>query len=70
MTTTREYVDFLFHDLETGEDFFVELELTEDDDMDSLIVKAQEVADENFANAMFEEVYSAEEAEMMGYDTY
>lgn len=70
MTTTREYVDFLFHDLETGEDFFVELEMTEDDDIDSLTIKAQEVADEFFANAMLEEVYSAEEAEKLGYDTY
>ena len=69
MTSTHKYIDFLFHDIATGEDFLVEL-LMDGSEMDDLLVQAQEIADENFSNAEFQEVVSEEDAEMMGIDTY
>lgn len=65
----NKYIDFLFHDIATGEDFLVELEM-DGSELDDLLVKAQEIADENFSNAEFQEVISEEDADMMGLDTY
>lgn len=69
MANERKYIDFLFYDVATGEDFLVELEM-DGSELDDLLVQAQEIADENFSNAEFQEVVSEEDAEMMGLDTY
>ena len=65
----RQWIDFLFSDNETGEEFLVELEM-DGSTMDELLDKAQDIADDNFGSATFLEVVSAEDAEMMGLDTY
>lgn len=65
----RQWIDFLFSDEETGEDFLVELEM-DGSSMDELLAEAQRIADDNFDSAVFQEVVSAEDGEMMGLDTY
>jgi hypothetical protein len=65
----RQWIDFLFNDEETGEDFLVELEM-DGSSMDELLAEAQRIADDNFDSAVFQEVVSAEDGEMMGLDTY
>jgi hypothetical protein len=65
----RDYVDFLFTDEATGEDFFVELPL-DGHKMSELLAQAQETADEFFAKAVFQEVMTPDDAAMMGLDTY
>ena len=65
----RQWVDFLFSDEETGEDFLVELEM-DGSSMDDLLEEAQRIADDNFESAVFQEVVSPEDGEMMGLDTY
>ena len=69
MANENKYIDFLFHDIATGEDFLVELEM-DGSELEDLLVKAQEIADEYFSNAEFQEVVSEEDADMMGLDTY
>lgn len=55
--------DYLFHNQDTGEEFFVEC---------STLDEAWEIVFENFESDIIEYVdeYSVEEAEMIGYDTY
>lgn len=65
----RQWIDFLFSDEEAGEDFLVELEM-DGSPMSDLLTEAQQIADDNFDSAVFQEVVSAEDAEMMGLDTY
>lgn len=65
----RLWIDFLFSDNETGEEFLVELEM-DGSSMNELLAEAQYIADDNFGSATFLEVVSAEDAEMMGLDTY
>lgn len=69
MTNARKYIDFLFYDNATGEDFLVELQM-DGSKLEDLLAQAQEIADENFSDAEFQEVVSEEDAEMMGIDTY
>ena len=38
--------------------------------MEDFIAKCQEVADENFDYAVFDELVDGETAEILGYDTY
>jgi hypothetical protein len=69
----KEYIDFLFTDEETGEDFFVELSYnpeTQPNAIQDLYPKAKEKAKENFAKPKFLGVYSQEDAEILGLDTY
>lgn len=65
----KVYIDFLFEDEETGEQFFVELRADEGTDKE-LYEKACEIAQENFEAPVFVDVYDAEDAEKLGYDTY
>ena len=65
----RQWIDFLFCDNDTGEEFLVELEM-DGRTMDALLEEATLIAEDNFADPVFEEVVSAEDAEMMGLDTY
>lgn len=70
--TTRvgEWLDAKFYDRECGEIFFVELRKEEGEEMEDFITKCQEIADENFDYAVFDELIDQETAEILGYDTY
>jgi hypothetical protein len=63
-------LNYLFHDIETGDNFFVQAySLTDAED-----IAINEVYNGNivyvFANVEYIDCYTDEEAEMMGYDTY
>ena len=69
-TSVGEWLDAKFYDRECGEIFFVELKKEEGEEMEDFIAKCQEVADENFDYAVFDELIDSETAEVLGYDTY
>lgn len=69
-TSVGEWLDEKFYDRESGEIFFVELKKEDGEEMEDFIAKCQEVADENFDYAVFEELIDEETAEILGYDTY
>lgn len=64
-----KYIDFMFVDDESGEEFFVELK---DDGRNpkDLLKEAKKIAKENFEQPRFCGKYSQEEADILGYDTY
>ena len=64
----REVRTLMFIDYDSGEEFFVEIEKT--DDLKADIKKAYEEIWDYFADPSFLEEVSAEDAEMMGLDTY
>jgi hypothetical protein len=69
----KEYLDFLFTDKETGEDFFVELSYdpeAQPNAIQDLYPKAKEIAKENFAKPKFLGVYDSDYARMSGLDIY
>ena len=70
VTDTGEWLDAQFEDEESGEIFFVELRKEAGQDVEDFIGKCQEIADENFDNAIFLGLVDAETAETLGYDTY
>ena len=61
----KEYIDFLFVDTETSEEFLVEVENTT-----NVKREAIEIAREVFENPILIRRMSVEEAEQMGIDTY
>lgn len=61
----KEYIDFLFVDAETSEEFLVEVENTMNARKEAI-----EIARENFENPILIRRISVEEAEQMGIDTY
>ena len=61
----KEYIDFLFVDTETSEEFLVEVENTMNARKEAI-----EIARENFENPILIRRVSIEEAEQMGIDTY
>lgn len=61
----KEYIDFLFEDTETSEEFLVEVENTMNARKEAI-----EIARENFENPILIRRVSVEEAERMGIDTY
>lgn len=61
----KEYIDFLFVDTETSEEFLVEVENTMNARKEAI-----EIARENFENPILIRRVSVEEAEQMGIDTY
>ena len=69
-TSVGEWLDAKFYDRECGEIFFVELKKEEGEEMEDFIAKCQEIADENFEYAVFDELIDSETAEILGYDTY
>ena len=69
-TKVGEWLNAKFYDKATGEEFFVELKKEEGEDIEDFIQKCQEVADENFSEAVLDGLYSNAEAEILGYDTY
>ena len=66
----NKYIDFLFRDNETEEEFFVEVEWTENDTWTDLVAKAVEIAEEYFEDATLIDHMSPEQASYYGYDTY
>ena len=69
-TSVGEWLDAKFYDRECGEIFFVELRKEAGEEMEDFITKCQEIADENFDYAVFDELIDQETAEVLGYDTY
>ena len=69
-TRVGEWLDAKFYDKESGEIFFVELKKEEGEEMEDFIAKCQEVADDYFDYAMFDELVDQETADILGYDTY
>lgn len=69
-TKVDEWLDAKFYDRETGEIFFVELKKEDGEEMEDFIAKCQDIADENFDYAVFDELVDKETAEVLGYDTY
>ena len=69
-TRVGEWLDTKFYDKESGEIFFVELKKEEGEEMEDFIAKCQEVADDYFDYAVFDELVDGETAEILGYDTY
>ena len=63
------YINYLFIDNETGEQFFVELRADEGTD-EELMDKAMEIAADYFDEPEFIGIVDGETAEMLGYDTY
>lgn len=61
----KKYIDFLFEDTETSEEFLVEVENTMNARNEAI-----EIARENFENSILIRRVSVEEAEQMGIDTY
>ena len=66
----KEYIDYLFEDVESGEQFFVEICKTENMTKEECFEKAVKIANENFDNPTYICKVSPEEAETYGYDTY
>jgi hypothetical protein len=64
----NQYIDYLFEDQETGERFFVELK--KDKPIKELREEAWETARANFEEPLLVGVFSAYDAEKLGYDTY
>ena len=64
----REVRTLMFIDYDSGEEFFVEVEKT--DDLKADIKKAYNEIWDYFADPSFLEEVSASDAEMMGLDTY
>jgi hypothetical protein len=69
-TRVGEWLDTKFYDKESGEIFFVELKKEEGEEMEDFIAKCQEVADDYFDYAVFDELVDQETADILGYDTY
>lgn len=66
----NKYIDFLFRDNESGEEFFVEVRWTENDTWNDLVAMATRIAEENFGNTTLLDHMSPEQASYYGYDTY
>lgn len=69
-TSVGEWLDAKFYDRESGEIFLVEFKKEDGEEMVDFITKWQEVADDNFDYAVFDELIDEETAEILGYDTY
>jgi hypothetical protein len=69
-TEVGKWLDAKFYDEESGEIFLVELKREDGEEIDDFITKCQEVADDNFDNAVFVALISEAEADCLGYDTY
>ena len=69
-TSVGEWLDAKFYDRESGEIFLVEFKKEDGEEMVDFITKCQEVADDNFDYAVFDELIDEETAEILGYDTY
>ena len=66
----KKYIDYLFEDVESGEQFFVEICKTENMTKEECLEKAVNIANENFDDPTYICEVSPEEAETYGYDIY
>ena len=66
---SKIYRDYLFIDRESGEDFLVEVDVTDLSPRDAF-AKAKRIAKENFDAPSFVEEMPPEQGEMLGLDTY
>lgn len=66
---SKIYRDYLFIDRESGEDFLVEVDVTDLSPRDAL-AEAKRIAEENFDAPSFVEEMSDDEGRMLGLDTY
>lgn len=64
----NEYLDFMFIDDETDEFFFVEV--CNNFSYEECLAEAKKIAKENFEAPHLVDVFSPEEADFLGYDTY
>lgn len=64
----NECLDFMFHDAETGETFFVEVR--NNFCYEECLAEAKKIAKENFEAPCLVDIFSQEEADFLGYDTY
>jgi hypothetical protein len=69
-TDGGEWLDCLFEDCESGEQFFVELRKEFDEEIDDFVDRCFNNAMDYFDEIEFVEIVPAEIAEMMGLDTY
>ena len=69
-TKCGEYLDCKFYDNETGEVFFVEEQKKEGEEYADFVNKCEEIAQENFDYPEFLGLYTQEDAELLGFDTY
>ena len=69
-TKVGKWLDAKFYDEESGEIFLVELKREDGEEMEDFIAKCQEVADDNFDDAVFVTLMSEADADCLGYDTY
>ena len=67
---TYTYIDYLFIDEETGEQFFVELRAEDYSPSTNLEEEAREIAAEYFVEPVLIEEVDPATAEILGYDTY
>jgi len=68
-TPIGEWLDCLFEDYDSGEQFYAELR-KKSESISDFVDECFEVAKENFEEVKFIEIVSAEVAEMVGLDTY
>lgn len=62
--------NFLYHDEETGEQFFVQLNDADFDTLEDMLTCADEIAQDNYEEPVYDENdMTDEEAEILGYDT-
>ena len=66
----KEYLDYIFEDEESGEEFFVEIVKDDSKTYNDCLKEAIKIAKENFDNPQFIKKVSPELAETYGYDTY
>jgi hypothetical protein len=66
----KEYIDYLFEDVESGEQFLVEICKTETMSDGECFGRAVNIANEYFDDPTFIEEVDPEVAEMLGLDTY
>ena len=66
----KEYLDYLFEDEESGEQFFVEIVKEGSKTYNDCLKEAIKIAKENFDSPQFIKRVSPEIAEIYGYDTY
>lgn len=65
-----KYIDYLFTDNESGEDFLVEIKKTDDKSYTDCWNEAWKIAEENFDDPEFIEKVDPVTAEILGLDTY
>ena len=65
----ENYRDFLFYDEETGEEFLVQIDIS-DKPYEVCVEEAKEIANEYFNSPVLQEIISVEAGEWLGLDTY